>query len=44
MTTENYEERINNLENKLNKLENRKDPIVSTQNLISVQKGILFSF
>ena len=44
MTTENYEERINKLENKLNNLENRNDPIVSTQNLISVQKGILFFF
>lgn len=37
-------ERINNLENKLNKLENNTDPILSTQNLISVQKGMLFFF
>ena len=44
MTTENYEERINKLENKLNNLENRNEPIVSTQNLISVQKGMLFFF
>ena len=43
MSSENHEARINNLENKLNNLENN-DPIVSTQNLISVQKGMLFFF
>ena len=44
MAAENYESRLNNLENKLNNLENTTDPIISTQNIISVQKGLLFFF